>query len=215
MILWTVDPYGLSGSSVHETPPGKNTVVGCYVCLQGIFSTQELNPHLLWLLHCRWVLYHWATYEAPLSISVSLSQAAVHGCSLCSLYESAWLRVQRAKIQLHSAGRIVHPGTASTQRGCLFLSYTRHSLVAGLALELTAINSTVVVCLHVCLPPKKNFFFFATWLSYVSTKSLPLGHQPGLFFPLAMLALHCCAWTFSSWDERELLSSWCASFSLR
>ena len=36
--------------------------------------------------------------------------------------------------------------------------------MAGLALELAAINSTVVVCLHVCLPPK-ILFFFATWLS--------------------------------------------------
>ena len=35
------------------------------------------------------------------------------------------------------------------------------------------------------------------------------------FFSLAMLGLRCCAWTFSSWDERELLSSWCVSFSLR
>ena len=38
--------------------------------------------------------------------------------------------------------------------------------MAGLALELAAINSTVVVRLHVCLPPKiLFFFFFATWLS--------------------------------------------------
>ena len=40
--------------------------------------------------------------------------------------------------------------------------------MAGLALELAAINSTVVVRLHVCLPPKILFFFFfffATWLS--------------------------------------------------
>ena len=95
-------------------------------------------------------------------MGVSLSQAAVHGCSLCSLYESAWLRVQRAKIQLHSACQIVNPGTASTQRGCLFsiLHKAQFSLVAGLALELAAINSTVVVCSHVCLPPKILFFFF-------------------------------------------------------
>ena len=31
--------------------PGKNTGVGCYAPLQGIFSTQGLNPHLLCLLH--------------------------------------------------------------------------------------------------------------------------------------------------------------------
>ena len=32
--------------------------VGCLVLLQGIFPTQELNPGLLCLLHCRQVLYH-------------------------------------------------------------------------------------------------------------------------------------------------------------
>ena len=32
---------------------------------RGIFPTQGLNPHLLRLLHCWWILYHWATREAP------------------------------------------------------------------------------------------------------------------------------------------------------
>ena len=31
--------------------PGKNTRVGCYFLLQGIFPTQGLNPHLLHPLH--------------------------------------------------------------------------------------------------------------------------------------------------------------------
>ena len=31
--------------------PGKNTGVGSYALLQGIFLTQGLNPHLLGLLH--------------------------------------------------------------------------------------------------------------------------------------------------------------------
>ena len=34
--------------------PGKNTAVGSYSLLQGIFLTQGLNPHLL---HCRQILY--------------------------------------------------------------------------------------------------------------------------------------------------------------
>ena len=36
--------------------PGKNTRAGCHFLLQGIFLTQELNPHLLcflhWQVHC-------------------------------------------------------------------------------------------------------------------------------------------------------------------
>ena len=41
---------------------GKNIGVGCHALLQGIFLTQGSNPGLL---HCRQILYHWATREAP------------------------------------------------------------------------------------------------------------------------------------------------------
>ena len=44
---------------------GKNTGVGCHFLLQVIFPMQGSNPHLLCLLNCRWILYHWATAEDP------------------------------------------------------------------------------------------------------------------------------------------------------
>ena len=47
--------------NIHGGSPGKDTGVGCHFLLQGIFPTQEPNPCLL---HCRWILYHWATWEA-------------------------------------------------------------------------------------------------------------------------------------------------------
>ena len=53
---WTVSP---PVSSVHGDSPGKNTAVGCHALLQGIFLTQRWNSHLLRLLHCRQILYHW------------------------------------------------------------------------------------------------------------------------------------------------------------
>ena len=37
--------------------PSKDTGVGCHFLFQGIFLTQKLNPHPLFLLHCRQVLY--------------------------------------------------------------------------------------------------------------------------------------------------------------
>ena len=40
--------------------PGKNTGVNCHPLLQRIFPNQVSN---LWLLHCRQILYHWATRE--------------------------------------------------------------------------------------------------------------------------------------------------------
>ena len=44
--------------------PSKDTGGGCRALLQGIFLTQGLNLCLLRLLHCRQILYHWATEEA-------------------------------------------------------------------------------------------------------------------------------------------------------
>ena len=41
--------------------PDNNTGVGCRFLLQGIFLTQGLNPCLL---HCRQIIYHWATRES-------------------------------------------------------------------------------------------------------------------------------------------------------
>ena len=54
--LMLFDPMDCSllGSSIHGASPGKNTGVGCYALLQGIFSIQGLNPGFL---YCRWILY--------------------------------------------------------------------------------------------------------------------------------------------------------------
>ena len=42
--------------------PDQNTEVGSHTLLQGIFPTQGSNPGLL---HCRQILYHGGTREAP------------------------------------------------------------------------------------------------------------------------------------------------------
>ena len=41
--------------------------MGCHFFLQRILPTQELNPCLL---HCRRILYHWATREAHMRVCV-------------------------------------------------------------------------------------------------------------------------------------------------
>ena len=58
------DPMDSSppGSSVHGDSSGRNTAVGCYVLLQGIFPTEGLNPGLL---HCRQILYHLSHQGSP------------------------------------------------------------------------------------------------------------------------------------------------------
>ena len=58
------------GSSPHEILQARILELGSHSLLQGIFPTQELNPGLL---HCRHILYVWATREAhifPKSIVV-------------------------------------------------------------------------------------------------------------------------------------------------
>ena len=58
------DPLNCSppASSVHEDSPGKNTGVGFYALLQGIFPTQESNPGLP---HYRQILYHLSHQGSP------------------------------------------------------------------------------------------------------------------------------------------------------
>ena len=48
--------------SVHGDSPVKNTGVGCHALLQGISLTQGLNSGFP---HCRQILYHGASREAP------------------------------------------------------------------------------------------------------------------------------------------------------
>jgi len=45
--LWTIAQH----APLSMGSPGKNTGVGCHVVLQGIFSTQGSNQHLLCFLH--------------------------------------------------------------------------------------------------------------------------------------------------------------------
>ena len=56
------DPLDCSpqGSSVHGILQARILEWVAIFLLQGIFLTQGSNPHLLCLLHCRWVLYCWA-----------------------------------------------------------------------------------------------------------------------------------------------------------
>ena len=45
---------------------GKNTGVGYHFLLQGIFSAEGLDPHLLCLLHCSRILYMLNHQGSPL-----------------------------------------------------------------------------------------------------------------------------------------------------
>ena len=97
------DPTGCSppGSCPWDLL-GKNTGVGCHFLLQGIFLTQGLKACLL---HCRWVLYHWATWEAQVFFcSFPLSFCIMLWASLNICCSSSFLLLHRyyENISIHS-----------------------------------------------------------------------------------------------------------------
>ena len=59
------------GYSEHGDPPGKNTGVGCYALLQGMFQTQGLNLHLLCLLHGRQIFFYPLSHREALITDAS------------------------------------------------------------------------------------------------------------------------------------------------
>ena len=56
--------------------PGKNTGVGSYSFLQGIFQTEELNPSLS---HCKKILYHLSHQGSPKLLIPTLSLCIAQG----------------------------------------------------------------------------------------------------------------------------------------
>ena len=60
---------------------------GCHFLLQDIFLTQGSN---LQLLHCRWMLNHWATREALKNVSAAAAAASLQSCpTLCDPIDSS------------------------------------------------------------------------------------------------------------------------------
>ena len=64
--------------------PWKNTGVGCHALLQGIFPTQGSNLSLLYLLHCRQILYCWVTGKIQL-FTLGLNKKTFHKLFYCYL----------------------------------------------------------------------------------------------------------------------------------
>ena len=53
--------------------PSKNIGVGSHFLLQGIFLIQGWKPCLLYLLHWKQILYHWATGESRLTATLAIN----------------------------------------------------------------------------------------------------------------------------------------------
>ena len=78
--LTLCDPMDCSppDSSVHGDSPGKNTGVNCHALLQGIFSTQGLNPGQL---HCRQILYCLRQQGSPIYYKIQYKIFIIYICT--------------------------------------------------------------------------------------------------------------------------------------
>ena len=109
LTLYDATECSLPGSSVHGILPGKNTGVDCCALLQGIFTIQGSNPHLLPLLH-------WQAGSSPLAPPVKPECAHTrtylhihwnmcsHLCTLKSLTRHIHTFIQRNMLT-HPYGR--------------------------------------------------------------------------------------------------------------
>ena len=79
--------------------PGKNTGVGCYALLQGIFLTQGSNPRLLC---CRWTVYRLSHQGKPQIMLTGLKQNLL---KLMSLSITPAKKLNTIKTQLPLQGR--------------------------------------------------------------------------------------------------------------
>ena len=61
---WDPVDHSPSGFSVHGILQARILEWIAMPSSRGIFPTQGVNPRLLWVLHCRQILYCWATREA-------------------------------------------------------------------------------------------------------------------------------------------------------
>ena len=90
--LTLCDPWTVAHqASLSMGFPSKNTGVDCHFLLQGIFLTQGSNQCLLYLLHCRQILYLLSHQGIPLILSFLLppDQKLATGSSKPTL--SSWL----------------------------------------------------------------------------------------------------------------------------
>ena len=86
-IVWTVYPTRLL---CLRDSSGKNTGMGCHALVQGIFLTQRSNTSLLWLLHCRRILYHWAPRPFYTKLFPG-NKERFHFPDLLLLVEAVWI----------------------------------------------------------------------------------------------------------------------------
>ena len=161
----------LPGSSVHWDSPGKNTGVGCYALLQGIFPTQRSNPGLP---HCRRILYH---LSHPQFNSVQFSRSVLSDS--LRPHES-----QHARPPCPSPTPRVHPDSCPSSQWChptisslvVPFSSCPRSLPASESFPISQLfawggQSPGVSALASFLPKKSQGWSPSEWTGWISLQS--------------------------------------------
>ena len=102
VVYYSLQPCGLYPTRLlcPWDSPGKNTGMGCYALLQGIFPTQGLVLSLLCLMHCRWILHPLSHLGSPclkynFQIILNLPLICSKGeRSLCAITHTSWFNRQ-------------------------------------------------------------------------------------------------------------------------
>ena len=143
----SVWPFGLQPARLlcPWDSPGENTGVGCRFLLKGIFLTRGSNRSLLCHLHCRQILYGWATGEAcALCVSTQWILAALleERCGFCFHFMGEKMQAQPSPMlsarsrgwwvagcgfEPRPSGSRVH---ALSQQVHLFLWHGKHKFLA-------------------------------------------------------------------------------------
>ena len=101
----TLQPSGLQPARLFcpWASPGKNAEVGCHNLLQGIFPTQESNPHFLGLLHWRAGSLPLATPGKPIDPCMDVQSSSLqHKCRMLIPWTS-WGAPQTISLRKRSA----------------------------------------------------------------------------------------------------------------
>ena len=112
----SLQPHGLYSTRLlcPWASPGENTGVGCHSLLQGIFSTQGLNPGLL---HCRRTLYD-LSHQGSQSSGDAVAKAERVDCATAGAQARVHFHLLRCFLERTSAKSVPDDGEGSPQK-CL------------------------------------------------------------------------------------------------
>ena len=154
--------------------PGKNTGVGCHFLVQRISLTQGSNQSLLL---GRWILYHWATWEAWDLPSVQFSRSVVSDSLRPHESQHARPPCPSPSARVHSnsrpSSRWCHPAISSS---VIPFSSCPQSLLASESFPMSQLfawcgQSTGVWALASFLPKNTQGWSPLEWTGWISLQS--------------------------------------------